>query len=127
MTGVPRIENPRGWTNRSLVHQPDPHRWRRLGLTALALTVALVPTLVYLWQQNECLRLYYRIAAMRERHDELVETERRLRFEAAAHESLDAIEGWALRERGLVRSAPESVVVVGDRRSRSSDLLARGR
>jgi hypothetical protein len=134
MTHGYRIDAQRRWTNRNLIHQPDPRRWRRLGATIAAVAVAFAPTLVYLWQQNECLRLSYRVSAQRQRHEQLVETQRRLRLAGAEHESLDAVEAWAVNERGLVPSGPDRIVVVRDlERSRTrsqpddSGLLARSR
>lgn len=127
MTNVPRIEPERRWANRHVIHQPDPRRLQRAGAVIAAVVAAFAPTLVYLWQQNECLRLSYRVAAQRERYEDLVETERRLRLQGTEHASLDAVERWAIRERGLVRPEAEAVVVVRSAPPRGTDLVARGK
>jgi cell division protein FtsL len=49
---------------------------------------------------------------LRQQREQLLEQERRLRMERAARESLEKIEAWALRQRGLVHPSPEHVVVV---------------
>jgi len=127
MTNAPRIEPERRWTNRDVIHQPDPRRLGRIGVVVAAVAAAFAPTLVYLWQQNECLRLSYRVSAQRERYEDLVEAERRLRLQGAEHESLDLVERWAVRERGLVRPQAEMLVIVRSEPLRKSDLVARGK
>jgi hypothetical protein len=127
MTHAYRIDPERRWENRQLIHEPDPRRWRRLALGMAVVAVAFAPTIAYLWQQNECLRVSYRISELRQRQDELIESQRRLRFEGAARESLEDVESWARDERGLVFAGPDRAVVVSPEAGPRSALLARGR
>jgi cell division protein FtsL len=117
----------RGWSNQPVVREPDPQRaralWRVLGILAIALS----PAVVCIVQQNECLRVLYRINTLRAEHDSLREEERRLRVDRARLESFARIEAWAVRERGLVRPDPARVIVLPLDPAASTPAPARGR
>jgi hypothetical protein len=113
-----------GWRNRPLVREPDPHRARVLWRTLAAVALALAPAGVFLVQQNEYVSLSYDVETLRSEQEALQEIERDLRVERAELESLPSIERWAVEDRGLVRPAPESVVVVTPKRVESERLVA---
>jgi cell division protein FtsL len=102
----------RRWVNRSVAREVDRDRARWLRGVFVAMLLAAAPFAAYLLEQNECLRLSYEASALRQRREQLLEQERRLRMERATRESLEKIEAWALRQRGLVHPSPEHVVVV---------------
>ena len=102
----------RRWANRAVAQEVDRDRARWLWGVVVAMLLAAAPFAAYLLEQNECLRLSYKASALREQRDQLLEQERRLRMERAELESLERIEGWAARRQGLVRPAPQQVVVV---------------
>ena len=102
----------RRWVNRAVAREVDRDRARWLRGVFVAMLLAAAPFAAYLLEQNECLRLSYEAGALRQRHEQLLERERRLRMERAARESLEKIEAWAVRQRGLVHPSPEQVVVV---------------
>jgi cell division protein FtsL len=102
----------RRWVNRSVAREVDRDRARWLRGVFVAMLLAAAPFAAYLLEQNECLRLSYEASALRQQREQLLEQERRLRMERAARESLEKIEAWALRQRGLVHPSPEHVVVV---------------
>jgi cell division protein FtsL len=77
------------------------------------MVVAVIPAGAYLFHQNECLELSYRVNALAREHQRLLEDERRLRVERARLESLERIERWARREHGLIRPDDDDVLVVG--------------
>lgn len=102
----------RRWVNRAVAREVDRDRARWLRGAFVAMLLAAAPFAAYLLEQNECLRLSYEASALRQEREQLLERERRLRMERAARESLEKIEAWALRRRGLVHPSPEQVVVV---------------
>lgn len=102
----------RRWTNRDVAREVDRDRVRWLCVLFVVMILAAAPFAAYLLEQNECLRLSYEASALRQKREELMERERRLRMERAALESLSRIESWAAGQRGLVHPSPEQVVVV---------------
>jgi len=105
----------RRWVNRAVTREVDHDRARWLWGVFVAMLLAAAPFAAYLLEQNECLRLSYQASAARERREELLEQERRLRMERASRESLEKIEAWALQRRGLVHPSPSQVKVVASR------------
>jgi hypothetical protein len=102
----------RRWVNCAVAREVDRERARWLWGVFIALFLAAAPFAAYLLEQNECLRLSYEASALRQRREELLEQERRLRMERAKRESFEKIEAWAVRQQGLVHPEPEQVVVV---------------
>jgi hypothetical protein len=102
----------RRWANRAVAREVDRDGARRLWVTIGAMVLAAAPFAAYLLEQNECLRLSYEAAALRERRERLVEQERRLRMERVELQSLERIESWATGRHGLVRPLPHELVVV---------------
>jgi cell division protein FtsL len=103
----------RRWRNRPLVREPDHRRIFWLWTMLAAMVIAALPSGAYLFHQNRCLEVSYQVSALAAEHQRLLEQERRLRVERAALESLEPIERWARKHRGLVRPAAGDVVVVG--------------
>jgi len=102
----------RRWVNRAVAREVDRDRARWLWGAFVAMLLAAAPFAAYLLEQNECLRLSYDASALRQRRDELMEQERRLRVQRAARESFPDIESWAVRHRGLIHPSSEQVLVV---------------
>ena len=102
----------RGWTNRSLGLERDSHRTRWIWILLLGLILAASPTAFYVLQQSECVKLSYEVNELRTEGEQLLEQERRLRFQRARLESLVSIEAWAVERHGLEHLAPQQVVVV---------------
>ena len=118
----------RRWANREVSRETDQHQARGLWLRSLLLIAALLPGGVWLWQQSRCVQLTYEVQRMRERHDELLEQERRLLAERESAGSLDRIERWAQRRRSLVRPDEGRIVVLRPAAGQpTEDLLARSR
>jgi len=101
----------RRWRNVTVTRERDPRRSRWLALLFLGIVAALVPVAVYLIQQMEYVQVRYRIEEQRSRRETLEETERRLRIERAALESLPSVEASATSKLGLVHPLPGQVVV----------------
>jgi hypothetical protein len=102
----------RRWSNRAVAREVDHDRARWLWGVCAALLLAAAPFAAYLLEQNESVKLSYEASALRQRLEQLLEQERRLRMQRAALESLERIETWALRRRGLVHPSLEQVIVV---------------
>ena len=102
----------RRWTNQTIAREVDRDRARWIWGLFVALLLAAAPFAAYMLEQNECLRLSYKASALKQRREELIEQERRLRMRRAARESLAGIESWAVEQQGLVHPSPEQVVVV---------------
>jgi cell division protein FtsL len=122
--GIP-IEGTRRWRNKGLIREHDVHRKRSLWRTLLAIVAACAPLAVYLLLQNDYVHLRYRIERLRAEHDRLVETERRLRVERATLQSLGRVEVRAERDLGLVRPAPNQLVVIREAAPARAGLMAR--
>lgn len=102
----------RRWTNRAVAREVDRERARWIWGLFVSLLLAAAPFAAYLLEQNECLRLSYKASALRQERAQLVEQQRRLRMQRASLQSLDRIEDWAVKKRGLVHPSPEQVIVV---------------
>ena len=102
----------RRWTNGPVTRQVDPERARWVWGLFASLLLAAAPFAAYLLYQNECVRLSYEASELREKHERLLERERRLRMQRSALQSLEAIETWAVEHEGLVRPASEQVIVL---------------
>jgi hypothetical protein len=114
----------RGWHNRPIVRETDERRVRHLWRVLFAVIVAITPTAVYLVQQNECVKMAYEVSDLEVSLENLVKTEMELKAQAVGLESLERIERWAIRERGLEQPASEDVVVVGTEGDGALPLLA---
>jgi hypothetical protein len=102
----------RRWANGPVARQVDPERARWVWGLFASLLLAAAPFATYLFKQNECVRLSYQASELREKHERLLERERRLRMQRSALQSLEAIETWAMERHGLVRPSSEQVIVV---------------
>ncbi len=102
----------RRWANRSVAREVDHDRVRWMWGVFVAMLLAAAPFAAYMLEQNECLRLSYRASGLRQEREELTEQERRLRMGRASLESLEKIEAWAVKQRGLIRPTPEQVRIV---------------
>jgi hypothetical protein len=101
------------WRNQPIEREPDVLRTRALWRALLAIVIAMAPAGIYLYQQNECLKLTYGVSSMREEQRELADQERRLTGRHASLESLQTIEEWATGQ-GLNRPPAVDVVVLQD-------------
>ena len=102
----------RRWANQAIAREVDRDRARWVWGLFAALLLAAAPFAAYMIEQNECLRLSYKASALKQKREDLIEQERRLRMRRAAHESLAGIESWAIERQGLVHPSPEQVIVV---------------
>jgi cell division protein FtsL len=102
----------RRWANQPVAREVDRDRAQWIWGLFLALLLAAAPFAVYMLEQNECLRLSYKVSALEQERERLIEIERRLRMERAARQRLATIEAWALERRGLVHPTRDQVVVV---------------
>ena len=100
------------WVNRSVAREVDRDRARWLWGLFVAMLLGVAPFAAYLLEKNECLRLSYEASGLRQMNDQLIEQERRLRMQRSDLGSLPEIEVWATERRGLVRPAPQQLVVV---------------
>ena len=114
----------RRWSNREVVREPDPRRWRAAARAVAALALAFGPLAAYLVVQNEHVEASYELEQLRTEHERLVKEEQQLRIERARLERLTEIETWAVQERGLEQPAAERIVVVRDDEDRRDGLVA---
>lgn len=103
----------RRWTNQPIVREIDKGRTRWLWGMFAAFLLASAPFGAYLLHQNACLSLSIRAAELRLELELLEEEGHRLSMEYNRRAALHRIEPWALENRGLVRPAPEQMIVVG--------------
>lgn len=115
----------RGWANRPLVLETDTRRTIEMWRLLLAIVITAAPFVAWLLCQNAYVQLAYDAATLGERHEALIEEQRRLERERAAAESLDAIEAWALERRGLTVPGAEQIVVVRPAGEPPADWMAR--
>lgn len=113
-----------GWRNHGLVRGRDERRIRLLGRALLCLVVVGTPIVVYVYQQMLYFRVQYDIDAVRTTHDRFVQAEAHLRERRARLESLARVEDVA-PGLGLVRPAPERVLVVETDHAPLRNLMAR--
>ena len=116
----------RRWANRSVAREVDRDRARWLWGLFVSMLLGVAPFAVYLLEKNECLRLSYEVSALRQQNDELIEQQRRLRMLRSDLEALTEIETWAIRRHGLIRPAPEQLVVVRRAPPEREELQALG-
>jgi hypothetical protein len=116
----------RRWRNRAIERRPADRGALRACRVVLALLLAAAPIGLYMWRQNESLKLSYAVQELRAEHERLLELERRSRVERAAAESLDDIERWAVERQGLERPDAEQITVLRGSRPEPAVLLARG-
>ena len=102
----------RRWANQPVAREVDRDRAQWIWGLFLALLLAAAPFAVYMLEQNECLRLSYKASALKQKREQLIETERRLRMQRARRERLATIETWAVERQGLIHPSPEQVIVV---------------
>jgi hypothetical protein len=120
----PSQNSGRRWSNRDVRRQVDRHRAFWLWGLLLSLAVAAGPAAFHLYQQNLCVKLGYEINALRSEEAALLEQNRRLLEQQATLEAPASIEDWSLDRRGMVRPAPEQVIVVRRAVPGRDDLLA---
>ncbi len=98
--------------NAYLVRERDRRRWRELAvILAVVLPLAAV-FLAYTWIHLEVIETGYRIGQLEHQLEELVERERRLRYQASTLQSPERLERIATEELGLVRPAIDQVLFV---------------
>ncbi len=104
--------------NTGLVLNVDPRKRRHCFAFLFFGVCAFLMTLGYALHQFECLRLQYRMAALKARHHTLSEWNHKLRLEKASLGRLERIEGIARKELGFQPIRPEQVIYL-DRKTAS--------
>ncbi len=87
--------------NEYLVRERDRRRWREVGLVMLVVLPLAGALLSYTWIHLEERDTGYRIDRMERRLEQLLESERRLRFVAARLQSPERLETIAVERLGL--------------------------
>jgi len=102
----------RRWQNAEVVRERDDSQLRSLWRLLAGALAAASPLVVYLVMQMDYVQTRYRIEALRERQEALVDTEQRLRIERATLQTLPDVEEAARRNPELTRVPPEARIVV---------------
>jgi cell division protein FtsB len=116
----------RRWRNVALDRERDVERHRWMWTLLATCLIAFSPFAVYLLEQMQHVQLRYRVESLRSESRRLVETERRLRVQAASLEAPRAVEARAKDELGLVHPASNQRVVILPAASGRGGLMARG-
>ena len=104
--------SPRRWRNSPVVRELDHTRARWIWTVLFGVVIAATPFVVYLFYIVRYVETSYALEDIRGRQERLLESERRLRIERAVLEALPEVERKAAHGLGLVRPAPERVIVV---------------
>ncbi|HWR37256.1 MAG TPA: cell division protein FtsL [Clostridia bacterium] len=98
--GTPEIFFTKPIDNSRLVKVADPRRRRDMTLFTVALSILFVLVMVYLWQHFSAIEYGYKIEALKQQRDAIVETNRALRLEEASLKNPERIDALA-RNMGL--------------------------
>lgn len=102
----------RRWQNAELVRERDDSQLRSLWRFLAGALAAASPLVVYLVLQMDFVQTRYRIEALRERQEALVDAEQRLRIERATLQTLPQVEEAARRDPDLTPLPPQGRIVV---------------
>jgi cell division protein FtsL len=108
-TGTPEVYFSKAIDNTRLVKVADPQRAREMRMFVIALACLCALVLSYGWQHYSAIEYGYKIAALRNQHDSLLEMNRALRLEEASLRDPERIDTLA-RRMGL-QSPPAGQVL----------------